>query len=323
MTEVERKALAAELLKSIHAPHYGPGESHVEIHGGKVVGMSLVEGLEVVSESMDVDDGEGVRVRIRVPQGIKIEKPVHLCFGMVGERGLQKIELDVELEDRASVMFQAHCTFPRALDISHLMDARIVVGEGARYRYVEKHIHGPSGGVTVVPKTRVKVKKGGQFYNEFYLIEGSAGIVEIDYEVESEAESSVDMRAFLYGKSNDRVKIREAARLNGENAVTALITHIALKDTAQADVLNELYALAPGARGHVDCKEIVQGKAVARAVPVVQVEHPAAHVTHEAAIGSVDSKQLQTLMARGLTEEEATDLIIRGLFSDKDWEVPL
>ena len=50
-------------------------------------------------------------------------------------------------------------------------------------------------------------------------------------------------------------------------------------------------------------------------MPVVEVSHPLAHVTHEAAIGSVDSRQLQTLMARGLTEDKATDLIIEGLLS--------
>ncbi|MFW5857843.1 MAG: SufD family Fe-S cluster assembly protein, partial [Planctomycetota bacterium] len=69
------------------------------------------------------------------------------------------------------------------------------------------------------------------------------------------------------------------------------------------------------ARGHVDCKEIVQDRAVARAVPIVEVLDPQAHVTHEAAIGSVDSKQLQTLMSRGLSEDEAVDLIIEGLLT--------
>jgi hypothetical protein len=47
----------------------------------------------------------------------------------------------------------------------------------------------------------------------------------------------------------------------------------------------------------------------------VDVKDPRAHVTHEAAIGSVDSKQLQTLMSRGLSEEEAVELIIQGLLS--------
>ena len=50
-------------------------------------------------------------------------------------------------------------------------------------------------------------------------------------------------------------------------------------------------------------------------VPVVDVQHPKAHVTHEAAIGSVDTKQLETLMSRGLTEDEAVELIIQGLLT--------
>ena len=38
-----------------------------------------------------------------------------------------------------------------------------------------------------------------------------------------------------------------------------------------------------------------------------------AKVTHEAAIGSIDKKQMQTLMARGLSEEEAVDVIVKGV----------
>ena len=88
-----------------------------------------------------------------------------------------------------------------------------------------------------------------------------------------------------------------------------------MRGKARAEVFNKLIADAPYARGHVDCKEIVQDEASANAVPIVEVRNPHAHVTHEAAIGSVDSKQLETLMSRGLTEDEASDLIIQGLLS--------
>ena len=111
------------------------------------------------------------------------------------------------------------------------------------------------------------------------------------------------------------MRIHEKADLVGEGARGVLTTNIAVRDTAQADIRNTLTASAPGARGHVDCKEIVQGEAVAKAVPIVEVRHPKAHVTHEAAIGSVDSKQLETLMTRGLSEDDATELIIGGLLS--------
>jgi hypothetical protein len=52
---------------------------------------------------------------------------------------------------------------------------------------------------------------------------------------------------------------------------------------------------------------------IARAIPVVYVNDKQAKVTHEAAIGSIDKKQMQTLMARGLSEEKAVDVIVKGI----------
>ncbi|MCX7015477.1 MAG: SufD family Fe-S cluster assembly protein [Candidatus Sumerlaeota bacterium] len=123
------------------------------------------------------------------------------------------------------------------------------------------------------------------------------------------------MRARIRGRADDRIHIRETAKLAGPYSRGVLTTHIALRDQARANVENTLIADAPYARGHVDCKEIVRDQAIARAVPIVEVRDPKAHVTHEAAIGSVDSKQLETLMARGLSEDAACDLIIKGLLS--------
>ena len=63
----------------------------------------------------------------------------------------------------------------------------------------------------------------------------------------------------------------------------------------------------------MDCTEVVSDKAIARNVPVVVVTDASARVTHEAAIGSVDRKQVETLMARGLSEDEAVDIVVQGL----------
>jgi Fe-S cluster assembly scaffold protein SufB len=48
-------------------------------------------------------------------------------------------------------------------------------------------------------------------------------------------------------------------------------------------------------------------------LPEVRVTHPLAKVTHEAAIGSVDHRQLETLTSRGVSPEEAVDIIVRGM----------
>jgi Fe-S cluster assembly scaffold protein SufB len=90
---------------------------------------------------------------------------------------------------------------------------------------------------------------------------------------------------------------------------------VAVRDDARADVIGVVEGNAAGARGHVDCMEVVRDRAVVSAVPEVRVRHPQAKVTHEAAIGSVDSRQLETLMARGLAPDDAVDLIVRGMLT--------
>ena len=130
-----------------------------------------------------------------------------------------------------------------------------------------------------------------------------------------DARSVSEVTVRVSGSGDDRISIKEAVDLVGEHARGVLTSNIALRHTSQAEVYSTLIATAAYARGHVDCKEIVQDRAVAKAVPVVEVRHPKAHVTHEAAIGSVDSKQLETLLSRGLDEDQAVDLIIQGLLT--------
>jgi hypothetical protein len=254
-----------------------------------------------------------VSVAITVEKNAVIEKTVHMCFGMLPEEGLQRILMDVDIEAGASVDILAHCVFPNAVDVRHVMEAEINIGEGASYRYFERHVHGDKGGVTVVPRADVRLGPDALFKTEFELIEGRVGEIEIDYETWCERGSSLEMVARIAGLADDVIRIKEIAHLEGEGAAGALLSRIAVSDGAMADIYNELTASAPHAKGHVDCKEIVQDEAIARATPVVDVRHPLARVTHEAAIGSVDSKQLQTLMSRGMSEDEATSLIIQGM----------
>lgn len=309
LTQERKSELIAELLASINEHKYGPDIAHIEIHGNEVLGTHLVEGLEVSSRSL----ADGVEVFIRVREGAVIKNPVHFCFGIIPDNGLQKIVSHTVIERGASAQFMAHCTFPNAVKVTHVMDADLEIGEGARLSYLERHVHGPEGGVTIVPKTRVTLAEGARFSTEFELVKGAAGKIELDYEAVCGKDSVVDMKTRIFGRSADEIHVREAAMLRGEGSVGVLTSHIALKDRASAVIDSEIVADAPYARGHVDCKEIVQGEARARAVPIVQVNDHRAHVTHEAAIGSVDSKQLETLLSRGLTEDAATDLIIAGL----------
>ncbi|MFW6129017.1 MAG: SufB/SufD family protein [Candidatus Aminicenantaceae bacterium] len=304
--------LIKKMYQSIGESHkHGPGVAHVEIHHNKVLGLHLIKGLHIEAKELK----QGIEAEIVVDKDTKIEKPVKICFGMMPEKGIQEITIHTIIEDNAKVGIVASCTFPFAEDILHTMDADLTIGKNAEYAYIERHVHGPQGGVRVVPKARVHLKEGARFRTDFELIKGMVGNIDIDYDAVCEAKSILEMTARVSGRGNDIIKINEKASLEGEDSRGVLTTNIAVREKAQAIIRNTLVAKAAGARGHVDCKEIVQDQGLARAIPRVEVQHPKAHVTHEAAIGSVDSKQLETLMARGLNEDDATDLIIEGLLS--------
>lgn len=310
------KELVFEMLKTLGVSVeklLSEDVARIQVHKNKVIGLHLVPGLKVEAEELK----DGVEAYVEIEEGAKIEKPIHLCFGVMPEEGRQEITLHLRAKENSKSMILAHCTFPKAKDVKHYMRADIVVEDNAQYAYYERHIHSPYGGVEVIPNAVIDVGNSSEFSTEFELINGSAGRINFQYRVKVGDFSKVEMVARISGVKDDNINLNEQVELIGKESAGVIATHIAVRDEASADVRNVLTAIGPYSKGHVDCKEIVVGSAKATAVPIVSVLNPTAHVTHEAAIGSVDVKQLVTLMARGLTEDEATEVIIEGLLSKK------
>jgi len=194
------------------------------------------------------------------------------------------------------------------------MDAKIHVGRRAEMSYSETHYHGEGGGVEVLPVAKVVVEDGGIFKNQFKLVNGAAGDVRLDYEVDLKKGAVGELDARIYGKKQDKILVKESLFLNGEKARGLAKSRIVASDQCVSEVVGEAVGNAPEARGHVDCVEIIKGKdARASAIPKLLVVDDRAKLTHEAAIGSVDKKQIETLMARGLTEDEAVDVVVKGM----------
>jgi len=280
------------------------------VHENKVLANDAIKGLRIDTK----ETKSGVSVKLTVEEGAKIPRPVHLCFGLLPKEGLQEILMKVDAQDDSEVSVIAHCIFPNAVKVIHKMDADINIGSNARFDYKETHYHGEDGGIEVISKARVKVGKGGVWQSTFALSQGLVGKLDYDFEVTCQEKAVAELVVKAYGRGSDDIKVWEKIYLNGTGARGMAKSRLVLGDKAKAEVRGETYGNAPYARGHVDCMELVNGtEAVARAIPIVSVTNDKAKVTHEAAIGSIDRKQIETLMARGLDEDEAVDVIVRGI----------
>jgi Fe-S cluster assembly scaffold protein SufB len=286
-----------------------PRVASAVINGNHVLAVNEIEGVTVDAEGTE----HGVRARIEVAPGTKVEHPVHLCFGMTAEEGLQEIHSEFEIGEGAEVGFLAHCTFPNAMDLKHVMDARIHICPNATMRYSEAHYHGLEGGIEVLPTTYAQVDEDGALEVEFNLTHGRVGRMAIELEADVAARGVVELVSKAYGSSDDDIRVNEVVRLNGRGARGVTKTRVAVRDRARSEITTTAEGNAPGAVGHMDCTEVVRNRAEARNIPIVVVRDDRARVTHEAAIGSVDKRELETLMARGLSEDEAVDIVIRGM----------
>lgn len=309
--EVEDMGLAYAAAGGNTAVLHDHGISSLVISGSKVLSANQTEGVELEKEETET----GVNIKMTIKKGYRIPDPVHLCFGLIPEDGVQEINMDFIAEEGSAVELVAHCTFPNAVKIVHKMDAKMLIGKNASLKYTETHFHGPHGGIRVLPKAHIKIEEGGRYFSNFTLIEGRVGLLDFDYDVDAGKDSICEMVTKVYGKADDLIKVKEKISLNGENARSVIKSRLALTENAVSEFIGITEGHAPHARGHVDCMEVIQDNAKAEAIPIVRVDNPLAKVTHEAAIGCVDKKEVETLMARGLDEDAAVDVIVKGMLA--------
>ena len=81
---------------------------------------------------------------------------------------------------------------------------------------------------------------------------------------------------------------------------------------------------AEGARNHTRCDSLlIGGDCGAHTFPYVEVKHPTAQVEHEATTSKVSDDQLFYARQRGISEEEATSMIVNGFCREVFRELPM
>ncbi len=283
--------------------------AHVVAHGHDLISEQSIPGVLISPSATE----QGIAAKIVIAENMRVELPIHLCFGLFDRVGIQNVTLELDMGANAQATLWSHCLFSAPEQARHAMQATIRIGAGAEMRYQEAHYHGTSGGIEVIPRAKIEVGRGAHLYSDFSLLTGLVGELDVDFDVTVGEDAVAEFTSKVFGHGKDNIRIKERLVLAGRNARGLIKSRVAVEDRAVAEVIGITEGNAPGARGHVDCTEIVKDQGVVSASPLVKVTHPEAKVTHEAAIGSVDRQQMETLMARGLTPEEAVHRIVAGM----------
>lgn len=112
----------------------------------------------------------------------------------------------------------------------------------------------------------------------------------------------------------------------GKNTRSTIVSKGISADTSHNSYrgLVKVFPKAVGARNYTQCDSMLVGnRCSANTFPVIEVANQTAQIEHEASTCKMNEEQIFYLQARGLTREEAIQLIVNGFCKEVIRELPL
>lgn len=261
---------------------------------------------------------------IYVPKGVKVDKPVQSYFRINSERVGQFERTLIIVDDDASIHYVEGCTAPQySKDSLHAAVVEIYVGKNAKCRY--STVQNWSNNIVNLVTKRALVLDNGLME----WIDGNVG-------------SGLNMKypaCVLKGDGAKGTTISIAFAANGQYQDTgAKMIHLGRNTTSSiisksicrsGGVVNYRGTVscgknAKGARSHVECDTLIlDSLSKSDTIPLNRGMNGDMYIEHEATVSKVNEEQLFYLMSRGLTEEEATEMIIMGFIEPFSKELPM
>jgi Fe-S cluster assembly protein SufB len=261
---------------------------------------------------------------IYVPAGVKVDIPLQAYFRINAENVGQFERTLIIVEPGAYVHYVEGCTAPiYTTDSLHSAVVEIIVKEGARCRYTtiqnwSKNVY------NLVTKRAVAYRDATMEWVDGNL--GSKITMKYPsvYLVEPGAKAEILSVAFAgAGQHQDPGgKVIHAAPYTQSSIVSKSIS----KDGGRAGYrgLVKVYKGARGSKCAVRCDALIlDDRSRSDTYPTMEIDEEDVQVTHEATVSKVSDEQLFYLMSRGIQEDEAMNMIVRGFIEPIAKELPL
>jgi len=248
---------------------------------------------------------------VYVPEGVRLPVPIFTCLGIFSERSAQFAHNVVYVDRGAEAYVTTGCLIPHGVRGGlHVGVSEFFVGEGGRLVFTMLHSWAP--GTHVRPRTAVRVDKNGE-YVSYYAIYSPVKSIQAYPTVFLGEGSTTHMVSVVSGSEGGVYDIGGRAVIKGEGATAEIVSRILARGGADVTSRAEIVSKAGRSKGHIECLGLLLDDASSiSSIPVISSGVQDAELTHEAAIGTLRGEEVEYLMSKGLSEEEARSLLIRG-----------
>lgn len=261
---------------------------------------------------------------VYIPKGVNVDVPLQAYFRINAENMGQFERTLIIVEDDAYAHYIEGCTAPTySSDSLHSAVVEIVVKKNGRFRYSTIQNWSPNV-YNLVTKRAVAHERatmewvdgnlGSKLtmkYPAVYLVgEGAHGeILSVAFAKDGQHQDAGGKVVHLAPNTTSQIVSKSISKGTGRSSYRGLC---------------KVYPGAVGAKSNVECDALlIDTNSRTDTYPYIEIEEKQSSVGHEASVSKISEEQLFYLMSRGLSEDDARTMIVRGFIEPIAKELPM
>jgi Fe-S cluster assembly scaffold protein SufB len=240
--------------------------------------------------------------------------PMQACL-FIGESGkVQNVHNIILAEEGSELHIITGCAVDVDVkDAAHVGVSEIYVGKGARVTFTM--IHNWAEEIAVRPRTGVVVEEGGLFVSNYVCLRPVRSLQMYPTARLVGTDAVARFNSILVATPGSSLDVGARVLLEAPGARAEVVSH-AVSPGGEIIARGHLAGRAPQIRAHLECQGLMLSeRGRIHAIPELESTEANVEMSHEAAVGKIAQEEIEYLMARGLTEDEATATIVRGFLN--------
>ncbi|MDD1772192.1 MAG: SufD family Fe-S cluster assembly protein [Methanomassiliicoccales archaeon] len=248
---------------------------------------------------------------IRALPGAKVQLPVQTCLLLKNRNTKQFVHNVLIAEEGSEFEVVTGCATSKGVEKGlHMGISEFFLKKDSKLTFTM--IHNWSEFIGVRPRTIVQMDEGAAYINNYVALKPVKTIQMYPTANMNGKNGVCRFSSVAVAHPGSVMDLGSRAILNAPGCRAELISRT-ITTGGTVIARGQLIGNAPGIKAHLECKGLIlNDKGVQIAIPELEARVPDVEMTHEAAVGKIAQDQVEYLMSRGLSEEEAVGMIVRG-----------
>ncbi|MFP4036527.1 MAG: SufB/SufD family protein [Desulfobacteraceae bacterium] len=258
---------------------------------------------------LDLHDG----YVIRALPGSKSVYPIQACMYLDKEGLQQNVHNIIIAEEDSELHIITGCaTSPHMRRGLHVGISEFFIKKGAKLSFTM--IHNWAEDMSVRPRSAARVEEGGVFLNNYICMKPVQSLQMYPTTYLTGKDAVARFNTIVVGSPGSEYDMGGRIVLEETGGRAEIISRV-ISNGGRVTARGHLVGRQPGIKAHLECRGLLLNGGMIHAVPELEGHADGVEMSHEAAVGKIAQEEISYLMARGLTEDEATATIVRGFLS--------